>query len=96
MSFADVVASLEQSAPPKLGPALHALWCERKGDWEKAHVLAQAETTPAGSWVHAYLHRREGDEGNAGYWYRRAGKPFPIEGMDEEWASIARALLAQG
>jgi hypothetical protein len=92
-------ASLLEGAPPAgLGRALEALWHEARGDWDKAHKLAQgavggAEDT-AGAWVHAYLHRVEGDQGNAGYWYRRAGRPPCRAPLAEEWAGIAAALLA--
>ncbi len=59
----------------------------------KAHECAQAQEDAAGCWVHAYLHRKQGDIGNAGYWYRRAGKPASTAPHDEEWQSIARSLL---
>jgi hypothetical protein len=88
-------ASLAEDGPPAgLGRALEALWHEARGDWDKAHELAQGEEGPAGAWVHAYLHRVEGDQGNAGYWYRRAGKPACQAPLAEEWAEIAAALLA--
>jgi hypothetical protein len=87
-------ASLAAAAPPDgLGPAPQALWWDAKGDWDRAHALAQADEGGAGDWVHAYLHRKEGDAGNAGYWYRRAGKPASRASLAEEWAAIAAALL---
>ena len=73
--------------------AVRALWFDGKGDWEKAHDLAQQDEGGAGDWVHAYLHRKEGDLGNAGYWYRRAGKPTAKGSLDEEWSAITAALL---
>ena len=73
--------------------ALQALWWEAKGDWDKAHECAQAKEDAAGYWVHAYLHRREGDADNAGYWYRRAKKPVATNALEEEWAATAGALL---
>ena len=86
--------SLDGDAPPEgLGRALRALWHEAKGDWHAAHKLAQAEKTATGAWVHAYLHRVEGDEGNAGYWYRRAGKPHATGPLDREWDQIVSTLL---
>lgn len=87
-------ASLQEAEPPEgLGPPLAALWQAAKGDWDAAHRLAQSDKTAEGAWVHAYLHRVEGDESNAGYWYRRAGKA-PAQGdLDAEWASIAAALI---
>ena len=77
------------------GVALQALWFDAHGDWEKAHQLAQAAASHEGDWVHAYLHRKEGDEGNASYWYSRAGKTKPKASLDEEWEQIAKMLLAQ-
>ena len=88
-------ASLRAAAPPDgLAPAPQALWWDAKGDWDRAHALAQADEGGAGDWVHAYLHRKEGDAGNAGYWYRRAGKPASRSSPADEWAAIAAALLA--
>ncbi len=87
-------ASLAADAPPcGLGRALEALWHAAKGDWHKAHELAQAEDDATGAWVHAYLHRVEGDLSNAAYWYRRAGKPPSQARLEAEWDEIAGALL---
>jgi len=73
--------------------ALAALLQDTAGNWEAAHDAAQADETPAGAWVHAYLHRKEGDLGNAGYWYRRAGRPVAKGELAAEWEQIAGALL---
>jgi hypothetical protein len=94
MDLAAFRASLTDPVPPPgLGPALQALWHDGKGDWAGAHELAQRDGGGDGDWVHAYLHRKEGDLGNAGYWYRRAGKPVARGPLDEEWAAIVSALL---
>lgn len=86
--------SLADAAPPTgLVPALAALWCDAKGDFDGAHNLAQSDDSAAGSWVHAYLHRKEGDAGNAAYWYRRARRPFPSASLEDEWAEIVETLL---
>jgi hypothetical protein len=86
--------SLMQPAPPAgLSPAVEALWHERRGDWDRAHKIAQDISGPEGAWVHAYLHRREGDESNAAYWYRQAGKPVMRGSLDDEWRTIVEALL---
>ncbi len=86
--------SLTEPAPPKdWHRALQALWWDARGDWHKAHDLADGLNTPAGSWVHAYLHRKEGDEWNAGYWYRKAGKPFPGLSLANEFEELVRAML---
>ena len=85
---------LDQDAPPAgLGPALAALWYEAKGDWHQAHRLAQTQKDADGAWVHAYLHRVEGNLSNAGYWYRRAGKAQSSASLKREWDEIAGALL---
>ena len=87
-------ASLIHDRPPQgLGPALQALWREAKGDWDAAHRLAQGADGCEGAWVHAYLHRVEGNLSNAGYWYRRAGRPRSSAPLVEEWEEIAAALL---
>ncbi len=86
--------SLDADAPPAgHSNALQALWHAAKGDWHRAHGLAQDQPDPIGAWVHAYLHRVEGDLANAGYWYRRAGKPASDAPLAAEWAEIATALL---
>ena len=88
-------ASLDTAAPPPdISTALQALWYDAKSDWDKDHELAQQEPHPIGAWVHAYLHRVEGDERNAGYWYNRAQKPHRNAALPEEWDQIATALLA--
>ena len=94
MDLASFRASLPADKPPTpLSHALCALWLDAKGDWDGAHDAAQADEGGAGDWVHAYLHRKEGDAGNAAYWYRRARKPVCHASLDEEWAAIAGALL---
>ena len=88
-------ASLATDSPPAaLSLALQALWWEAKGDWEQAHQVAQRDSGGEGAWVHAYLHRVEGDLSNARYWYRRCEKPESRATTAEEWAEIAAALLA--
>jgi len=88
-------ATLGEPQPPAgLPDAVAALWWDAKGDWNKAHEHAQAGANPEGDWVHAYLHRKEGDLDNAGYWYRRTGKTMPSGTLESEWEAIARALLA--
>jgi hypothetical protein len=75
-----------------LPPLFAAMWWDSRGDWERAHELAQAVGTADGAWVHAYLHRKEGDLGNADYWYRRAGRRRPASSLDGEWEAIVAAL----
>lgn len=88
--------SILQPEPPEgLSPALLALWWDASGDWDKAHEHAQAPEDQPGNRVHAYLHRKEGDLSNAGYWYRRAGAAMPDVGLDEEWEGLVEAFLRQ-
>jgi hypothetical protein len=94
VSLADFRASLSGAAPAQaLAPPLAALWWAAKGDWDAAHRIVQDENTSDAAWVHAYLHRVEGDLGNAGYWYRQAGQPVAKDSLDAEWERIAFALL---
>ena len=89
-------SSLSQSEPPDgLTPALQALWWDGKGDWAKAHGCVDDEPGEVAAWVHAYLHRKEGDLGNAGYWYGQAGKPVAKVSLEAEWAAITASLLKQ-
>jgi hypothetical protein len=91
----DLGATLSNPAPAAdLSPPLKALWWAAKGEWDKAHGIVQDEESADAAWVHAYLHRVEGDLGNAGYWYRRAGKPAAEDSLDAEWERIVAALLA--
>ena len=95
MNFASFKASLAAAKPPAdLGLALTALWWDGKGDWKEAHEYAQQdEGNPACDWVHAYLHRKEGDASNARYWYGQAGKPAAAGALEREWTEIVRALI---
>lgn len=100
MSFEDFQKSIaREAAPPAaLGLALQGLWHDARGDWDGAHAAVQRdEQDRDGAWVHAYLHRKEGDIGNAGYWYSRAGRKTPARSLalDAEWAEIARELLGR-
>lgn len=88
--------SLQQDLPPAgITSSLAALWYAGKGDWEQAHTIAQDIPTRDGSWVHAFLHRQEGDAWNANYWYNRAGKTNPGNSLEEEWEGIVAAQLRQ-
>lgn len=89
------VEAFLQSDPAMLSAPLRALWHDAHGDWNAAHEAAQAdEQDPDSAWVHAYLHRKEGDAFNAGYWYRRARRPVSGESLQEEWTEIAKTLLS--
>ncbi len=85
---------LSSSAKPTgASNALLALWHDARGDWERAHELVQEEESPEAYWVHAYLHRKEGDRNNAAYWYRQAGQRPADGSLDTEREMIAAALL---
>jgi hypothetical protein len=75
--------------------ALLALWWDGRGDWGKAHEIAQDVAGADGAWVHAYLHRKEGDVGNAGYWYRRAGRDMTRGDLRIEWEAMVREMLGR-
>ena len=94
MTFGQFRDSLSDEQPPRaLSVALAGLWWDAKGNWTRAHESAQQDEGPAGAWVHAYLHRKEGDTSNAAYWYDRAGKPVARASLEQEWAEITQALL---
>lgn len=85
--------SLTENNPPAASVYLTALWHDGKGDWEAAHDIINDMPGEKAAWVHAYLHRKEGDAGNAGYWYNRAGKPFSSLSLEKEWEEIVSALI---
>ena len=89
------LAEFRASDGKNLDGALLALWCEDRGDWKRAHEVAQEMPGPDGAWVHAYLHRKEGDTGNAAFWYRRAGRPVVTGDLRAEWEAIVEDLLRQ-
>ena len=96
MDFASFLRSQEDaSCPSGVSAALRALWWDGRGDWEKAHQAVQDESDADSAWVHAYLHRKEGDLSNAGYWYRQAKQVVFRGSLEEEWESIVRALIAK-
>lgn len=79
--------------PPGLAPPLRALWWAGRGDWDRAHQMVSDLDNPTGAWIHAHLHRQEGDLPNARYWYGCAGKPEFTGTIDAEWSAIAGELL---
>jgi len=94
MTLAEFKRSVSKTRPPSgLAPALTALWWAAKCDWERAHALVMDESSKDCAWIHAYLHRVEGDLGNARYWYGQAGRAPQAGPLPAEWDSIAEALL---
>ena len=97
MDFAAFRRSLALPEPPEdLSPILRALWHLGRKQWDRAHAIAQAEDDAESCWVHAHLHRVEGDLSNAAYWYARAGRRVPSDDLESEWEAIVRELLARG
>lgn len=95
MTLSEFKRSLSKAKPPAdLVPALAALWWAGKDDWDKAHKIVMEEGGKDCAWVHAYLHRVEGDLGNARYWYREAQRPVSNKPLAAEWAAIVEAMLA--
>ncbi|MGA7481266.1 MAG: hypothetical protein WBV83_16515 [Bradyrhizobium sp.] len=89
----ELSASLSNAEPaPDLAPPLAALWWAAKGNWDAAHKIVQDESDAHSAWVHAYLHRVEGDLSNAGYWYRQAGQPLAKDALEVEWERLVLAL----
>jgi hypothetical protein len=93
MTLAEFKRSLAKSAPPDCAPALQALWWAAKDDWNAAHEIVMKHDDADRAWVHAHLHRVEGDLPNARYWYRQAGKPVATTELDAECEAIIAALL---
>jgi hypothetical protein len=93
VTFDEFSATLADAEPPPLSRPLQALWHAAKDNWGEAHRIAQDVDAADGAWVHAHLHRKEGDIGNARYWYQRAHQPEAKDSLDDEWARIVTALL---
>ena len=97
MNLHDFQQSLRAKSPPRgLAPPLRALWHEARGDWNRAHEIVAQERSKASARVHAYLHRKEGDSGNADYWYNRAGAERPRGRLDTEWEALVQQFLTNG
>ncbi|WP_138990317.1 hypothetical protein [Larkinella sp. C7] len=97
MNLTEFTKTLTNTKPPfGLHPVAEALWYDAKGNWEQAHNIAQSkEGTRDYDRLHAYLHRKEGDEWNAGYWYRRAGATVFVGSLDDEWNALIQTFLAK-
>jgi hypothetical protein len=94
MTLQELRNSFRSDEPPEyLSLAVAGLWWDAKGDWTRAHESAQQDESPSGAWVHAYLHRKQGDNSNAEYCYRRAHKTPSRASLEQEWTEIAEALL---
>ncbi len=96
MTIAEFRASLSGVAPPaNIDELLTALWYDAHQDWDRAHEIVQNIDSADAAWIHAYLHRKEGDHGNARYWYSRSGRSPSNRSLEDEWEEIARTLLEQ-
>jgi hypothetical protein len=95
MDFAAFQSSTHEDAPPAgISAPLEALWWDAKGNWLHAHALVDKLETQQGMAVHAYLHRKEGEQSNADYWYRLAGKTYHRHELVDEWRALVEGLLA--
>jgi len=96
MKMAEFLSSIEEGEEPaaEWTTELKALWWCKKGNWAKSHDLAQDAGSSDGDWVHAHLHRVEGDLGNAGYWYSRAGRKQGTQSVEQEWTEITAEMLS--
>ncbi|MBW2438874.1 MAG: hypothetical protein JRH12_00245 [Deltaproteobacteria bacterium] len=95
MTFDEFLASINNDQPAsELSETLTSLWWDKKGNWDRAHAIAQEIPTTRGSAVHAYLHREEGVLWNADYWYGRAGRTRPEISLEEEWTQLVIEMLA--
>ncbi|GLU44487.1 hypothetical protein [Allomuricauda sp. NBRC 101325] len=93
-TYQEFQESLSEPSPPSSWSLpLQSLWFDAKGNWEASHDIAQDLHSSMGSWIHAYLHRKEGDEWNAGYWYRQAGRPFPKHSLEDELQQLVEENL---
>jgi len=93
-TYTEFQQTLTVATPPEEWPeALTAIWYDAKGDWDKAHEIGQDIRSDLGSWIHGYLHIKEGDEPNARYWYHRAKRKYPNHGLEEEQKAILDYIL---
>jgi hypothetical protein len=96
MDVAAFRLTLAEAQPPTDVPStLAALWWAAKGEWDRAHSLVMGEDGGDAAWIHAYLHRVEGDLGNARYWYRAAQRPPASGKLEDEWTAIVSELLVR-
>jgi hypothetical protein len=93
MTIEEFKKSLHASLPDGVSVYLESLWYDGKGDWEKSHVIIQDIEDKNAAWIHAYLHRKEGDIGNADYWYSKAGRKRPSVSLQEEWENLVATFL---
>jgi hypothetical protein len=94
MQFEEYANSFNSNCPPEnINQFAQAMWYDAKGDWEKAHNIVQDIENKTAYRIHAYLHRKEGDNGNAGYWYNKAGTKLPDYSLEKEWEEIVKAVL---
>ena len=95
MTLDEFIATIPTDRAPDAPLLLQAMWHDAKGDWHRAHAIAQSVGDASGAWVHGYLHRKEGDIENAGYWYRQAGQPIATDSLEAEWRRIVLTLLEE-
>lgn len=96
MTFEQFKESINSSSEPMASPYLISLWYDANGNWDKAHELIQDIETKEAAWIHAYLHRKEGDKSNASYWYHRANAKMPSYSLEQEWEELVKTMLVTG
>ncbi len=94
MTLLEFRHTLNDAIAPPVSPLLKSLWYDARGEWDNAHELAQEVNTLDGSWIHAYLHRKEGDLTNAQYWYSRANRKMPAYSLEQEWEEMVIVFLS--
>lgn len=93
-SFEEFLKTCQNERPPEEWPkGLRALWYDAKGNWNASHDIAQDLPSESGYWIHAYLHRKEGDQFNANYWYRRANRPYPNLSLEQEFKLLVEYII---
>ena len=93
-SFEEFLKTRQNDHPPEEWPkGLQALWYDAKGNWNASHDIAQDLPSESGYWIHAYLHRKEGDQFNANYWYRMANRPYPNLSLEQEFKLLVEYII---
>ena len=94
MKYDDFIKLTKKSEPSDNLAGIHlVIWYAVKDNWDMAHNIVQEINTETASWIHAYLHRVEGDISNAHYWYNRARQEPSSESLESELDDIIKSLF---